>query len=303
MVQVVSAASNALRPNAEAKGIAFSVDVKTPVRPILGDAARLQQVVWNLLANALKFTPRGGNVEVNLRGVSGGAELTIRDDGQGIAAETLPHIFDRFKQGESSFTRSHGGLGLGLAIVRHLVDLHGGHVSAESSGAGQGSTFTAFVPCMEGAVVATSPRRSSWPPVMLGSALDGLHVLLVDDDQDGREVTALLLRQQGARVETAASASEALLALDRQRPDIILSDIGMPQQDGLSLLRNVRARGKSSGGSIPAIAISAYARSEDRAQTLQAGFDAYVSKPIEPADLVKAVAKLTGRPARREAGE
>jgi signal transduction histidine kinase len=303
MVQVVSAAITALRPNAEAKGIALKTDVKGPVTPTLGDATRLQQVVWNLLANALKFTPAGGNVEVNLRGVSGGAELTIRDDGQGIAEETLPHIFDRFKQGESSSTRSHGGLGLGLAIVRHLVDLHGGHVSAQSAGPGLGSTFTAFVPGMEGAVAIASPRRSSWPPVALGNALDGVTVLLVDDDADGREVTAVLLRQQGARVETAASAGEALAALDRRVPDILLSDIGMPHEDGISLLGKVRSRPNASGGTIPAIAISAYARSEDRAQTLLAGFDAYVSKPVEPAQLVKAVAKLTGSPARREAGE
>ncbi|HEY6080162.1 MAG TPA: ATP-binding protein, partial [Polyangiaceae bacterium] len=267
----------------------------------LGDASRLQQIVWNLLANALKFTPAGGHIDVALRPVDAGLELTVRDDGQGIAAETLPHIFDRFKQAESSFTRSHGGLGLGLAIVRHLVELHGGQVSAESAGLGLGATFRVFVPCMKSPVAATSPRRASWLPVASANVLEGLDVLLVDDDDDGREVTALLLRQHGARVETVASASQALATLDRRLPDVLLSDLGMPDEDGLSLLRKVRSRASAGGGSLPAVAMTAYARTEDRAQSLLAGFDAYVTKPVEPADLIHAVAKVSGRAARSSA--
>lgn len=300
MAVVVAAAIKALRPNAATKNISIRAEVATPVAATLGDESRLQQVVWNLLANALKFTPSGGQVDVVLRPVEGGLELTVRDNGQGIAPETLPHIFDRFKQAESSFTRSHGGLGLGLAIVRHLVDLHGGRVSAESAGPGHGATFTVFVPTMESPVVATSPKHASWPPLAAGSLLDGLRILLVDDDDDGREVTALLLRQHGALVETVASASEALAALDRGLPDALLSDIGMPEQDGLSLLRSVRSRASAGGGGIPAVAITAYARSEDRAQSLYAGFDAYVTKPVEPALLVNTVAKLCGKAARRD---
>jgi len=302
MAEVVGAAVTALRPAAEAKQISLDVDIASPVAPTLGDASRLQQVVWNLLANALKFTPSRGNVEVRLRPVRDGLELTIRDDGQGIAVEALPLIFDRFNQAESSFTRSHGGLGLGLAIVRHLVDLHGGRVSAESAGPGKGATFRVFVPAMQGSVNASSPRKDSWRPAPSGSVLSGLRVLLVDDEADGREATAMLLSREGAVVETAESAREALSALDRAVPDILLSDIGMPEEDGLSLLRKVRARASAGGGGVPAVAITAYARAEDRAQSLLAGFDGYVTKPVDPTELIAVIAQLTGKSARRSPG-
>ncbi|RYZ03072.1 MAG: hybrid sensor histidine kinase/response regulator [Myxococcales bacterium] len=299
MTEVVAAAIKALRPGAEAKRLAIRTEVASELPTLMGDGARLQQVVWNLLVNALKFTPGGGSIYVALRAVAGGVELVVEDDGQGIAPETLPHVFDRFQQAQSSFTRSHGGLGLGLAIVRHLVDLHGGRVSAASAGLGQGSAFTVFLPSMPGSVTATAPRSRSQPPDALQEVLRGTRVLLVDDDEDGREVTALLLRQHGAHVETATSARHALAELDRSLPDVLLSDIGMPEEDGLSLLRKVRLRTSAAGGSIPAIAITAYARSEDRAQSLLAGFDAYVTKPVEAADLLEAIAKVTGKSARR----
>jgi signal transduction histidine kinase len=298
MASVVGAAVKALRPHVLAKQIELRVDLTSPVPATLGDASRLQQIVWNLLANALKFTPAGGHIDVTLHPAPGGLELTVRDDGQGIAAEALPLIFNRFKQAESSFTRSHGGLGLGLAIVRHLVDLHGGQVSAESEGPGQGATFRVVVPSMEGEVGATSPRYDS-RPAPSANALRDVRVLLVDDDADGREAVAMLLAREGALVETVDSARAALEALDRSLPDLLLSDIGMPEEDGLTLLRKVRARASAGGGSIPALALTAFARSEDRVQALLAGFDGYVTKPIEPTRLIAAVAKLTGKASRR----
>jgi signal transduction histidine kinase len=298
MAEVVRVALKGLGPTADAKRIAIRSDIAAPLVPTLGDATRLEQVVWNLVANALKFTAAGGGVTVTLRQRGAALELMVQDNGQGIRAEALPIIFDRFRQAESSFTRSHGGLGLGLAIVRHLVELHGGRVSAESGGPGLGATFRVSLPTMEGAAMPASPPES-WPPKVPVNSIAGLRVLLVDDEQDGREATAMLLRHHGAVVETTASAEEALLAFDRALPDILLSDIGMPSEDGLSLLRKVRARATASGGSIPALALTAYARSEDRTQSLLAGFDGLVTKPIEPANLILAVARLTGRSSRR----
>lgn len=301
--EVVRAAIKSLRPSADTKRVELRFETTTEVTSTLGDASRLQQVVWNLLANALKFTPSGGKVDVLLQSTGDQLELMIRDDGQGIPAQALPQIFDRFQQAESSFSRTHGGLGLGLAIVRHLVDLHGGRVGADSAGVGKGATFRVLLPRTESAVAAAAPALSSWPPPPAVDSLGGLRVLLVDDDRDGREATAILLQQHGAHVDTAASASEALGELDRQLPDILLSDLGMPDQDGLSLLREVRERTSAGGGGVPALALTAYARSEDRAQSLLAGFDGYVTKPVNPAELVAAVAKLTGRVVRRNAGE
>ena len=299
LASVVGAAVDALRPHVQAKRITLAVDIASPVTPTLGDATRLQQVVWNLLANALKFTPAGGVIEVELKPKDGGLELVVRDNGQGIAADTLPLIFDRFKQAESSFARSHGGLGLGLAIVRHLVDLHGGTVSAESEGADRGATFRVFLPCADSALSTSTPRKDSWLAAPASNALSGLRVLLVDDEADGREATAMLLSSEGALVETADSAGGALQALDRSLPDILLSDIGMPEEDGLSLLRKVRTRAVARGGGIPAIAITAFARAEDRAQALLSGFDGYVTKPIDPAALLSTIATLTGKASKR----
>lgn len=303
MAEVVRAAVEAVKATADAKQIAIRADVSVTAPATWGDASRLQQVVWNLLVNALKFTPSGGTVEVLLRAIENGLELTIRDDGQGIAAEALPQIFDRFKQAESSPARSHGGLGLGLAIARHVVELHGGRVSAESPGPGLGSTFRVFIPSIGPPITVTSRDSASGPPVSSVCALEGLRVLLVDDDKDGRDATALLLRDHGAQVDTADSARAALASLDRAVPDVLLSDIGMPDEDGRSLLRQVRSRTSAAGGSIPALALTAYARSEDRVQSLVAGFDGYVIKPVEPVDLIGAVAKLAGGSPRRSLGE
>ncbi len=303
LANVVAAAVEALRPHANTKRITLRVDIESALTPTLGDATRLQQVVWNLLANALKFTPAGGVIEVELHSKDAGLELVVRDNGQGIEAETLPLIFDRFKQAESSFARSHGGVGLGLAIVRHLVDLHGGTVSAESDGPDRGATFRVLLPCAESPLSTTSPRLDSWLPAASSRALSGLRVLLVDDEADGREATAMLLSSEGALVETADSAGAALQALDRALPDLLLSDIGMPEEDGLSLVRRVRARAVARGGGIPAVAITAFARAEDRAQALLSGFDGYVTKPIDPALLISTIAKLTGTAVARSEGD
>lgn len=303
LVDVVRAAVKAVGPTADTKRITIRTDVATAATVVLGDASRLQQVVWNLLANALKFTPAGGTVEVLLFPTEAGLELTIRDDGQGIVAEALPHIFDRFKQAESSLTRSHGGLGLGLAIARHLVELHGGSISADSAGPGLGATFRVLIPSSDEPSAAISPGSASVPPPAASNALDGLRILLVDDERDGREATAILLREHGAEVDIASSAREALAALDRAVPDVLLSDIGMPDEDGLSLLRRIRLRASAGGGGVPALALTAYARSADRVQSLVAGFDGYVTKPVEPAGLISAVARLAGRSPRRTLGE
>jgi signal transduction histidine kinase len=300
MTEVLAAAVVALRPGAEAKRIVMRTDVEEGLPLTLGDATRLQQIVWNLLANAVKFTPGGGEVNVELRAAEGGLRLVVRDNGQGIGPEMLPHVFDRFQQAQSSFSRSHGGLGLGLAIVRHLAEAHGGRVAAESAGLGHGATFEVFLPSLDSALTVPL-KRPSRLPAPSGSELRGLRVLLVDDDDDGREVVALLMREKGALVTTASNARQALAELDRDLPDVLLSDIGMPEEDGLSLLRKVRLRASASGGSTPAVAITAYARSEDRAQSLLAGFDAYVTKPLEQEELVHAIAKVTGRVARRSA--
>jgi CheY-like chemotaxis protein len=255
-------------------------------------------VVWNLLANAIKFTPTGGNVVLRLQVEAAAVELTVGDDGQGIPLEVLPDIFERFRQAETTFSRSHGGLGLGLAIVRHIVTLHGGTVRAHSEGTGKGSTFAVWLPSMAARATPhpSSPRRpSSIASLIAHDRLGGLRVLLVDDDDDGREVTAAILRAHGAVVDTAASAREAVGMLDLAVPDILVSDIGMPEEDGLSLLRRVRARPAADGGRVPAVALTAYARAEDRTKSLMAGFNTHVTKPVETAELVMALANLTGR--------
>ena len=295
---IVRAAVDSLRPVAADKNIELSCDVVGLEIPALGDASRLQQVVWNLLSNALKFTPPGGHVAVTLRARETDTELSVSDDGEGIPESALPQIFDRFKQAESSITRSHGGLGLGLAIVRHLVDLHGGQVSAHSEGAGKGATFSVSLPRAKSEHQRQQrPRRGSSTKLVEPNRLVGLRILLVEDDADGREVIATLLRHQGASVDAVSNVPDALRALDAGVPDVLLSDIGMPDEDGLSLLRKVRARGADAGGKVRALALTAFARAEDRAQSLLAGFDDYITKPVESADLIQAVAALSGRSA------
>jgi signal transduction histidine kinase len=296
LVEVVRAAVDGVRPAAADKNIEIRTEVLGIEAPAMGDASRLQQVVWNLLSNALKFTPPGGHVTVTIEKGETHNSLSVSDDGEGIAEPALPFIFDRFRQAESSITRSHGGLGLGLAIVRHLVELHDGTITAHSAGSGKGATFKVILPRTHETRMKPPARRGSSTQLVAPNRLVGVRILLVEDDADGREVIATLLRHQGAHVETASSARAALEALDASVPDVLLSDIGMPDEDGLSLLRKVRARDASAGGEVPALALTAFARAEDRLQTELAGFNDFLRKPVESVELIRAIATLTGRP-------
>jgi CheY-like chemotaxis protein len=261
-------------------------------------------VVWNLLSNAIKFTPKGGRVQIRLERINSHVEIVVSDTGQGMTSDILPYIFERFRQADSTSTRAHGGLGLGLAIVRHLVELHGGMVEAESAGAGQGSTFTVRLPLIAMRSVEFSSRRdeervhptaSSGVPFDCPPVLKDLHVLVVDDEEDTRLFVTTVLEQCGARVTTARSAAEALVTLKESRPDVLVSDLGMPDEDGYSLIKKVRALPVEDGGRTPAAALTAYARVEDRMKVLRSGFQIHLPKPIEPAELVTVVANLTGR--------
>jgi PAS domain S-box-containing protein len=292
---VIDAAIDAGGPAAGAKRIRLTADVDTSVGPLIADPDRLQQVVWNLLSNAIKFTPEDGEVRLTVRRAGSQVEIAVCDSGVGIEPELLPYVFDRFRQGDSSSTRAHGGLGLGLAIVRHIVELHGGTVQATSEGEQHGSTFTVRLPLRE------APRRSPGRPTggePSGPSLEGLSVLVVDDDADTRDLVRMVLAQRGAVVLTAATAEEALLLVQEQRPDILLSDIAMPGEDGFELIRRVRALGSSQGGEIKAAALTAYARTEDRLKALWAGFQTHIPKPVQPNELAAVVASLAGRTGR-----
>ena len=293
--QVVAAAIVAVRPAAEAKGIRLKSALFSAPRQVWGDAGRLQQVVWNLLSNAIKFTPEGGRVEVRLGLADARAQIVVSDSGNGIRPDFLPLVFERFRQADSATTRTHGGLGLGLAIVRQLVELHGGTVRAESPGEGQGATFTVSLPIptarLAGAPGHEQPGRGDAP------SLEGLSVLVVDDEADAREWLTVVLEQCGAVVTAVASAREALGALELGRPDILVSDIGMPGEDGYSLIEKVRALDARHGRRIPAVALTAYAGPEDRQRALSAGYELHVPKPVAPEDLVTALAALSGRSA------
>ncbi|MFP5287595.1 MAG: response regulator [Thermoanaerobaculia bacterium] len=303
--RLIDAALDSVRPAADAKGIRILVTLDRGIRgigPLVGDPDRLQQVVWNLLSNAIKFTPQGGSVEVRLGQREGQAEIAVRDTGAGIRPDFLPYVFDRFRQAESSTTRQHGGLGLGLSIVRHLVELHGGTVAVESPGEGQGSTFTVRLPIRLGVEAGPLTERRQRPaeevPDLVGSRLlAGLHVLVVDDEADTRELLVTALEQCGARVTAVPNVPDALASLDRTLPDVLLSDIGVPGEDGYSLIRKLRARSAELGGNVPAAALTAYARSEDRIRALSAGFQAHLAKPIDPAEVVATIAALAGRQA------
>jgi CheY-like chemotaxis protein len=265
---------------------------------VSGDPDRLQQVAWNLLSNAIKFTPRGGTVEARLSCQGAEAEIVVSDSGIGISSDLLPHVFERFRQGDASSTRSYGGLGLGLAIVRHVVELHGGRVEADSGGAGTGAIFRVRLPLLRPLLESAGDadrrqlaRAGSGPPV---PALSGLEVLVVDDEADARELVSEILRQAGAEVVLAASATEAIEKLDRHQPDVLLSDVEMPEESGYGLMRQIRKRPADRGGRIPAAAITAYARHEDRTRALAAGFQMHVAKPLNPVELVTIVASLAG---------
>ncbi|MBD2386586.1 hybrid sensor histidine kinase/response regulator [Cylindrospermum sp. FACHB-282] len=301
LIPVVEAAIDTIRPAADAKEICLECRFDSAVGVVMGDAKRLQQVVWNLLANAVKFTPKGGKVVVQLERIDSGVQIRVSDNGGGISAEFLPHVFERFRQADSSTTRSHGGLGLGLAIVRHLVELHGGTVSVESPGIGQGATFIVNLP-MKAVAVEESSTAKQIAPTASGevtknrlSILEGVRVLVVDDEVDTRNLLKTILGQYGAQVMTAASTREGLIALEQFHPQILVSDIGMPEEDGYALIRQLRALGEEQGGRIPAVALTAYARAEDRTQALLAGFQLHIPKPVNPTELAAVVANLAGR--------
>jgi signal transduction histidine kinase/ActR/RegA family two-component response regulator len=300
MISIVRDALDVVRPSADAKRIAMRFERVAPEPCLLvGDAQRLQQVVWNLLSNAIKFTDPGGSVQIEV--VQEGAEvaLTVADTGRGIEAEFLPYVFERFKQADSSTTRKFGGLGLGLAIVRHIVELHGGHSIAESPGVGRGATFRVALPVR--AVVPRSlhddppsVRRSVGLPAGPCSIV-AMRILVVDDEPDARELIQEVLVNEGGTVETASSVREALGALDRFRPDVIVTDIGMPDEDGYAFVRSLRKRPVQEGGAIPVVALTAYARDEDRARVLGAGFSCHVPKPVDPQELIAVIATMTPR--------
>jgi CheY-like chemotaxis protein len=290
---VIEAAIESVRPAAEAKGIALDLALDPDTDLVSGDADRLQQVVWNLLSNAIKFTPQGGRVEIRLARAREQLRLAVRDNGLGIRPTLLPRLFERFWQADSSTTRAHGGLGLGLAVVRHLVELHGGTVGAESEGEGLGATFTVSLP------VLSEARRpfAEEPAAETPASFRGLRVLVVDDDPDTCEIIGAILERAGAEIRACLSASQALATLDTWLPDILISDIAMPGEDGYALIRKVRARRAEQGGRVPAVALTAYGRSEDRAKVLSAGFQVHAGKPIEPGHLVGIVASLAARSA------
>jgi signal transduction histidine kinase/ActR/RegA family two-component response regulator len=294
---VVDAAVESIRPTADLKGVHLQVVVDPRATTIAGDPERIKQVLWNLLSNAIKFTPKDGRVQIVAHRVGSHLEIAVSDSGEGIAPEFLPNVFDAFRQADSSSTRSHSGLGLGLSIVRHLVELHGGRVRAESPGKGMGATFTLELPIAlmhtpqtpeRAHPTAESPSADLSPDVSVA----GLRVLAVDDDVDTLETLMSLLQQYGADVRTASSAAGALAVLDVWTPDLIISDIGMPTEDGYSLIRKIRARPPERGGQVPALALTAYARVEDRLQVLAAGFQMHLPKPIEPSELLAVVSSL-----------
>lgn len=286
-------AYDAVEPQACAKKLNLSIDVAPGSYEIMGDPGRLQQVVWNILNNAVKFTPEGGSIALRLESTDR-VRLSVTDSGRGIDAQLLPFIFDRFRQAESSVTRRYGGLGLGLAIVKHLVELHGGKVWADSQGEGHGATFSLELDVATSSQ-AEAARDSRSPPKQAAAELLDLSVLIVDDDEDCRDVLAHLLGLAGARVRLAGSAPAALEALDHELPDVLVSDIGMPDEDGFSLIRKVRGRTGVRGGKLPAVALTAYARGEDRAAALRAGFNGHVAKPVEASEIIAVIGSLCGR--------
>jgi signal transduction histidine kinase/ActR/RegA family two-component response regulator len=284
-----------VQPAADSSGIRLRVDVEAGVPPVRGDASRLQQIAWNLLSNALKFTPRGGTVHVSLRAAGlESAELVVTDTGEGIPAAFLPAVFDPFRQADGTSTRAHRGLGIGLSIVKNLVEAHGGTVTAESAGEGMGATFSVQLPAAPSADAAAYASNAALADPMASVSLNGLTALVVDDDEESREVVRAYLQAYNARVLTANSAAQALDVLGRQHADVLLADIGMPGEDGYSLIRQVRSQ-KASTARIPAAALTAFARAEDRDRALREGFHVHLAKPVDAQALIMAVATLVKR--------
>jgi PAS domain S-box-containing protein len=300
LAPIVDAALDALRPTADVKDIRLQTHFEPAECLVKGDPNRLRQVIWNLLSNAIKFTPRGGSVNIDLTCVESSARLTVSDTGEGISPEFLPYVFDRFRQAEASISRKQGGLGLGLAVVRHLVELHGGTISAESEGTGRGSVFTVDLPLgQERRDPARAEERKREVERRRGRSgvvrLDGLHVLLVEDDADSRKLLATMLKRYGAKVTATKSAKEALSVFAGELPDVMISDIGMPEHDGYELIRKLRAMPPEKGGRTPAIALTGYASRKDRERALAEGYHQHIAKPIEQAEIIAAIAKLVGR--------
>jgi len=307
MAHVLSDAVNTVRPAADAKHITIVTSFDAETGPVLGDANRLLQVVWNLLSNAVKFTPKNGRIEVRLQRVNSQAEISVRDSGEGISSEFLPYVFDRFRQGDGKTTRLHSGLGLGLAIVRQLVELHGGTVSAHSDGPGLGATFKLRLPVLSinsvpGSKTAardstlTTARGTDGLSIECSPRLEGVRVLVVDDDSDTRQMLKAVLSECQAEVIIAASAAEAIEEIERRKPDVLVSDLGMPEQDGYEFIKNVREMESADHAArIPALALTAYAKAEDRVRALASGYQVHLSKPVEPAEFVLVVANLAGR--------
>jgi PAS domain S-box-containing protein len=300
LAPIVEAAVDALRPTADAKGLDLKTEFSSACL-VRGDANRLRQVIWNLLSNAIKFTSRGGSVQIVLECVEGLVRLKVSDTGEGISTEFLPYVFDRFRQAEGSISRRQGGLGLGLAVVRHLVELHGGNVSAESGGLGSGSTFTVDLPmAQERRDPARAEQRRKEVErrrSLTGRKvrLDGIHVLLVEDDDDSRKLLGIMLKQHGAQVSSAASAKDAFSLFCEKLPDVVISDIGMPDEDGYELIQKIRALSEKAGGLTPAIALTGYATRKDRERSLSSGYQLHIAKPVEQSELVSAVSSLLVR--------
>src|SRR5581483_737852 len=302
---IVRNAIDAIAPAADAKGIRVETVLDPDAAPISGDPERLQQVLWNLLSNAVKFTQRDGKVQVRLERINSHVELTVSDTGIGIAPEFLPHVFERFRQAEGGTTRERGGLGLGLSIAQQLTELHGGTIEVASAGVGQGATFRVKIPLMivhpaRGHLPRVHPRSAAASPAIVGSPLKDIHVLAVDDEQDALTLVRELLEAAGARMTTARSANEALAKLDAEAPDVVVADLGMPVMDGFGFIARVRRHVDARVREVPAAALTAYARSEDRMKALQAGFQIHLAKPIDPAELVTTVAALAKRIVVRE---
>jgi signal transduction histidine kinase/CheY-like chemotaxis protein len=304
LATVIEAAADVVRPATDAKGIRLQPILDTKVGPVSGDPDRLQQVIWNLLSNAIKFTPKGGRVQIRLARVNSSAEITVSDTGCGINAEFLPYVFERFHQADSSTTRRHGGLGLGMAITRHLVELHGGVISVHSPGEDMGTTFTVRLPLMSVYKAAQSPHAATVPRPTADEfdmqyaalpRLDGLRVLVVDDEPDARDLLTAVLTQSGAQVTALARVADAVETLRQAKYDLLVSDIEMPDEDGYSLIRKVRAMEEGRGRRTPAIALTAHARFTDRMRALSAGFQMHVPKPVQPAELIVVIANLTSR--------
>jgi len=303
LAPIIEAAIDAVRPSIDAKGIVVRKTIDPNAGPVFGDPNRLQQVVWNLLTNAVKFTPKLGKIDVLLQAVNSHVEITVHDSGIGIKDEFLPHLFERFRQADSSTTRKFGGLGLGLSIVLQLVELHGGSVKASSAGEGKGATFVVSLPLR--AIQESTPEMREHPTSGKHRAirvseisLSGIKVLVLDDEPDARELVKSVLEIAGADVITAATAEEGLAYVKHHRPDVIVSDIGMPERDGYQFIRDVRAFDTADGGRTPAIALTAFARSEDRTRAMLAGYQVHISKPIEPQELVATIKSVAGNSAR-----